>query len=216
MESNRNASARRWSAVASIALVAGAVLVAVIASGAASAQTEANTSPPTISGNPRRRPDADRDLRNVVRNDDRIHLRLVPLRHERRQLRYGRCTDWLRPGLPGRFRGRRPHAPRSRDRGGLGRRPGPVGADRGRRCELRPRAHVRSGRDGLGRRGPDAHDDERRLVEHARRSHSRTSGSGAAPTAGRRTDRTAPRCRARPGRRTSSATMTSGIGCARE
>ena len=52
MESNRNASARRWSAVASIALVAGAVLVAVIASGAANAQTDANTSPPTISGNP--------------------------------------------------------------------------------------------------------------------------------------------------------------------
>jgi hypothetical protein len=52
MESNRSASARRWSAVASIVLVAGAVLVAVIASGAARAQAEANTSPPTISGNP--------------------------------------------------------------------------------------------------------------------------------------------------------------------
>jgi hypothetical protein len=51
MESNRSASARRWSAVASVVLVAGAVLVAVIASGAASAQTEENTSPPTISGN---------------------------------------------------------------------------------------------------------------------------------------------------------------------
>jgi hypothetical protein len=53
MEPNRSGSARRWSAAASIVLVAGAVLVAVIASGAASAQTQAvpsNTSPPTISG----------------------------------------------------------------------------------------------------------------------------------------------------------------------
>lgn len=51
MNSRRNASARRWSAVASLVLVAGAALVAVIATGAASAQSQANTSPPTISGN---------------------------------------------------------------------------------------------------------------------------------------------------------------------
>jgi hypothetical protein len=53
MESNGSLSARRWSAVASIVLVAGAALVAVIASGAARAQTQtvpSNTSPPTISG----------------------------------------------------------------------------------------------------------------------------------------------------------------------
>ncbi len=55
MEPNRNASARRWSAVASIVLVAGAALVAVIMSGAASARSLAkpvNTAEPTISGNP--------------------------------------------------------------------------------------------------------------------------------------------------------------------
>ena len=40
MESNRSLSARRWTAVASVVLAAGAVLVAVIASGAASAQTQ--------------------------------------------------------------------------------------------------------------------------------------------------------------------------------
>ena len=50
MERNRNGLARRWSAVASVVLVAGAALVAVIASGAASAQTLDNTSKPTVSG----------------------------------------------------------------------------------------------------------------------------------------------------------------------
>lgn len=53
MEPSRSASARRWSAVASIVLVAGAVLVAVIASGAANARSLVapdNTSEPTISG----------------------------------------------------------------------------------------------------------------------------------------------------------------------
>ncbi len=54
MDPRRTTSARRWSALASVVLVAGAVLVAVIASGAASAKSLAapvNTSQPTISGN---------------------------------------------------------------------------------------------------------------------------------------------------------------------
>jgi hypothetical protein len=53
MESRRTASARRWTAGASVVLVAGAVLVAVIASGPASARSlaaPANTSQPTIAG----------------------------------------------------------------------------------------------------------------------------------------------------------------------
>jgi hypothetical protein len=50
MDSRRSTSARRWTAVASVALAAGAVLVAVVASGPAQAQSQANTSPPTISG----------------------------------------------------------------------------------------------------------------------------------------------------------------------
>jgi hypothetical protein len=55
MDSNRNRSARRWSAVASVVLVIGAVLVAVTASGAARAEAQAlpsNTVPPTVSGTP--------------------------------------------------------------------------------------------------------------------------------------------------------------------
>ena len=55
MDPNRNRSARRWSAVASVVLVTGAVLVAVIASGAARAEAQAmpsNTVPPTVSGTP--------------------------------------------------------------------------------------------------------------------------------------------------------------------
>jgi len=53
MDPRRRNSARRWSAVASLVLVAGAVLVAVITSGAAQARAQAapsNTSPPTITG----------------------------------------------------------------------------------------------------------------------------------------------------------------------
>jgi hypothetical protein len=53
MDPRRSTSARRWTAVASVVLAAGAVLVAVIASGAASAKSLAapvNTSQPTISG----------------------------------------------------------------------------------------------------------------------------------------------------------------------
>lgn len=52
-EPNRSTSARRWTALASVALAAGAVLVAVIASGAANARSlvaPANTSQPTIAG----------------------------------------------------------------------------------------------------------------------------------------------------------------------
>ena len=53
MDPRRTTSARRWTAVASIALAAGAVLVAVIASGAAQARslaTPVNTAEPKISG----------------------------------------------------------------------------------------------------------------------------------------------------------------------
>ena len=53
MDPRRTTSARRWTAVASVALAAGAVLVAVIASGAAQARSLAapvNTAEPTISG----------------------------------------------------------------------------------------------------------------------------------------------------------------------
>jgi hypothetical protein len=53
MDSRRSTSARRWAAVASAVLAAGAVLVAVVASGPASAQSLAapvNMSQPTISG----------------------------------------------------------------------------------------------------------------------------------------------------------------------
>jgi hypothetical protein len=54
MDPRRSTAARRWSALASVVLVTGAVLVAVITSGAASAKSLAapvNTSQPTISGN---------------------------------------------------------------------------------------------------------------------------------------------------------------------
>ncbi len=51
MRGNRSTSTRRWTALASVVLATGAVLVAIISSGAALAQSETNTSPPTISGN---------------------------------------------------------------------------------------------------------------------------------------------------------------------
>jgi hypothetical protein len=53
MDPRRSTSARRWSALASVVLVAGAVLVAVIVSGAAQARSQtapSNSSLPTISG----------------------------------------------------------------------------------------------------------------------------------------------------------------------